>query len=332
MRTMLFVAALAWLGLTASPALATSGEDVTRSHDVRDLLVDIPDFSGGIARAEAAEQPEPRDRAAMLDQLLTQIDFALAPDERPTALREEDGKLIATGSAESQAALEALLATLRQARGLQVNVETRLITLDREAAARDLGDDLRAKLALARLAPQPLDQDEKAAVLAMQDAERGEALTAPNVTLLNQQRASVSVESEQYYVADAVPVEGGAAWQPKIASVPFGVRLSVRAAATGDAGAVGAEVTWWVQKLLDMKTVDVAPNAQKQVPVLQTLGSTRLVTAPAGATMILDAVDLAAPEEDKAARGDQLLVVLVTMTPIDQKDTRVHGLQESVEH
>ena len=166
------------LGYTIDDGVITisTGEDldrntITRVYDIRDLIIDIPDFTeapdfslqsttdqasqggggggGGLFQnsSDRTGQPdEGRTRQEMIDEITRLITETVSPDSWRDAggstgsIRELQGQLIVTQTPENQRQLVALLEQLRETRAIQVTVEARFLTVSRNYL-QDIGID-----------------------------------------------------------------------------------------------------------------------------------------------------------------------------------------------
>ena len=165
--------------------------------------------------------------------------MALGGANAPATIEVRDGQLVAVGTEEQHQALGNLIAQLKQQRSVQINVEARLLDLT-DRALQSLPDELRAKIAQASIAPRPLSAENYAQLMQVirEGAHGSSALTAPNLTLFNQQRAFVQVSTNQSYIADFLKDEQGEL-KPVGGNVWSGVHMDVRAAASVDGRTVG---------------------------------------------------------------------------------------------
>jgi general secretion pathway protein D len=167
------------LGYTIDDGVITisTGEDldrntITRVFDIRDLIIDIPDFTdapdfslqsasdqsqsgggggGGLfgqsGGDRSSEDEAGRTRQEMIDEIIRLITETVAPDSwrdaggSVGAVRELQGQLIVTQTPENQRQLVSLLEQLRETRAIQVTVEARFLTISRNYL-EDIGLDV----------------------------------------------------------------------------------------------------------------------------------------------------------------------------------------------
>jgi hypothetical protein len=256
-------------------------------------------------------------REEIVAALLASLEVALG-DER-VQMSEEDGTLVVTGSRAAHERLAAVIEEMKRQQGVQVNLECRFVTLKREGLGT-LSPEMRSNLALATRRPQAISPEEIKQLFELVHQDNGaQSLSAPNLTLFNQQKAYVGVTSDQFYVGDVELVEGGG-WQPKVALAQQGVKVTVRAATSPDGTQVSAEVTWWLQRILDIETVEVAPSVSKQRAHLETRHGTRLVSGPAGTTFLVGVSEISPARGAPANAPSDLLLVLVKLSPVAEAE------------
>jgi tetratricopeptide (TPR) repeat protein len=125
----------------------------TRTYDIRDLLVNISNFqapsftpssggegSGGgelFATTDTNQQDQDTERDTIVEQITQLITDTIATDTWKVngglvgAVQELGGQLIVTQTPENQTAIGSLLEKLRETRAIQVNVEARFLTVQR---------------------------------------------------------------------------------------------------------------------------------------------------------------------------------------------------------
>jgi len=285
---------------------------VTRVYDIRDLIISIPDFDnapdfslqstsnntaqaggggasggggggqslfgGGGGGGGAAEKGQSRQE--LVDAITKLITETVAPDSwrdsggSVGALRELQGQLIVTQTPENQRALVSLLEQLRETHSIQVTVETRFLTVERNFL-EDIGVDLSfifnansvnskvfsavpvtasnstftqapvtgvpgsigtAAQGLATSITYLDDLQVQLLLRATEASELNTLVTAPRVTLFNGQRAYVLVATQQAYVSNLTPAvgTGTSAFTPTISIVETGVLLDVQATVSAD--------------------------------------------------------------------------------------------------
>jgi hypothetical protein len=215
-----------------SPRDARNAPMETRAYDITDLLVDVPDFDPpsllpGAASRRATTQTVPRETTAG-DRARTE---RTTPGERPgsrarsaaaieqlvresvepeswksgrTIERLRDGEmLVIRQTPDVHRQLEKLLNQLREARGLQILIDTKFVTLDRWAMQRaGIPADRGAGATATRPTPRFLDEKAVAALLhSAESSEHVRVVTSPRMMLFNGQRAYVLVATELAYVS-----------------------------------------------------------------------------------------------------------------------------------
>jgi hypothetical protein len=296
----LLVFGVAWY---AGRRVAGVPPEVTRAYDVRDLLVEAPDFNNapglGISKAASpplATRPTTEDRARRLAETVRASVAAGTWDQRPRGVTPLAGQLILTHTPEVHARVAALLHEWRCARQTMIVIQARFITLP-DATVSGLPESLRTKLA-----PGPADSDRSAGVL--DDSEVGALLTsggsvvsAPRATVFNGQRAYVMVGSQTAYVARVTAKaagDGKTSYMPEIETVNSGLLLDVQATAGEDGGSVTMSVRPERATLESIEPAGAvrlpdgnALQMQRPVVRLHTMRST--VTVPDRGTMLLAA-------------------------------------------
>ena len=192
----------------AAESASPSEEVVTLLYDVRDLLLVSPrnyevtyDEHGWPSATDGNDTVSTRDEAA---QSLIDVFTDLIGAER-ASIHEEAGQLIVTQAPANHRKLERLIAQLREARSLQVTVQSYVIRGDKagDQIARAAGNwhqagDAAQLIYLTGHQMRTLLETRPVGV---------ELLTAPRLTVFNGQRAHVIVASETPYVAGYEPVD-----------------------------------------------------------------------------------------------------------------------------
>src|SRR6185503_6157707 len=151
-----------------------SKNTLTRVYDIRDLIIEVPDFTnaptfnlqsqssstsgggggggggqslfGGGGGGQGGEQQQ-RTRQQLVEDITRLITETVAPESWRDAggtvgsVRELQGQLIVTQTPENQRLLQGLLEQLRETRAIQVTVETRFLTVQRNYL-EDVGLDI----------------------------------------------------------------------------------------------------------------------------------------------------------------------------------------------
>lgn len=157
--------------ITISTSDDLSKNTVTRVYDIRDLIVEVPDFPGPMFSLQNAsqngtsgtggggqspfqdnqqqqqQQQPPKTRDERVAEITSLMEETVAPDSWRDAggtvgsLRELSGQLIVNQTPENQRQLQGLLEQLRETRAIQVTVETRFLTVQRNFL-EDIGFDV----------------------------------------------------------------------------------------------------------------------------------------------------------------------------------------------
>lgn len=340
------------LGYTIEDGVITisTGDDLskvtlTRVYDIRDLIINVPDFTdapdfslnstsnnqnqnpqggGGIGQGASVtqantlfdsstsqsggqrEKPGPT-RQELVDQITKLITDTVAPDSwrdsggTVGALKELQGNLIVTQTPENQKALVNLLDQLRETRAIQVTVETRFLTVQRNFL-EDVGVDLNMIFNLngsmsKNISQIPVSSTSDAftagpttsvpgsigttatslttsatylddfqvsmIVRATQATVQSLLVQAPRVTLFNGQRAYVLVSTQQAYVSNLVASVGTgvSAFTPQISIIDSGVLLDVTATVSADRKYVTLTLRPQLATLLDLKSFNFQSGA-----------------------------------------------------------------------
>ena len=235
---------------------------------------------GGQQQGGGAGAGQGQTRQELVDAIVKLVTETVAPDSwrdsggSVGALRELQGQLIVTQTPENQRALVSLLEQLRETHSIQVTVETRFLTVERNFL-EDIGVDLsfifnanhvnskvfstvpiaatNSTFTQAPVTGVPgsigdrgpglttsltyLDDLQVTLLLrATQASALNTEVTAPRVTLFNGQRAYVLVATQQAYVSNLTPAvgTGTSAFTPTISIVQTGVLLDVQATVSAD--------------------------------------------------------------------------------------------------
>lgn len=267
--------------ITVSTADDLDRDSVVRVYDVRDLIAAVPDYDPPPAN-EPPAAPAPREPAAEWakidadharpveqDEAVRRLTNLLRETVEPAAwgksanVRELQGQLIVTAPPRMHGPIVQVLEHLRQARGVQVSLETRLIAID-EPLLDALPAALRGKVAgQLRLAKDPIplgdapgpgpgegDDPPGAAagvylsaadldqfLRAVQATGHAAVISAPRITLFNGQAAYVIVGNQRAYVADYTVLKqpnGQTKYEPVFGTATAGIMLWARATASAD--------------------------------------------------------------------------------------------------
>jgi hypothetical protein len=308
------------IGASAADGLTQDQE--TRRFDVHGLLLQTPDLvldmREGDVRTQPAASPE-----AMAERLLEQIRAALTDAETPAKLEVQEGTLVATGTSRQLTALEELVVQFNRSRNLQLNLELRVLVLKADALDA-LPKDMRRSIAAARSAPQ-LGGEDVLRVLMGHREEGIESLTAPNVTIFNQQRASAQVETTHGFNRDVVrDPEGG--WKAEIGSTWSGLRVTFRGGISADGKEASAEMHVVCQRLHGFSEVPVqGTELVRQVPIVEKLevnrvavGADRNILLYAGPKQVVGG-----PRDGEMT--DDLMLILVRLKPLAVREFDTSG-------
>lgn len=282
----------------------------TRAYDIRDLLVDVPDFDPG----KPPETPQPRaERVAALTKLIREtIDPRSWTPTRRGSIVEDHGQLVVAQTTENHAALGSLLDQLRETRQIQVVTQTRFVSFDPTALAgadpaweilRSVGEARQATEAGGTAAsPLYLSPEQMTALLAEIGRQPDAAtLMAPRLTTFNGQRAFVKVATQRAYVGDlTVKRDEEAAFKgydPVVESAEAGMTVDLQATASADRKYLTVTVRPKLSKLVAMHDVPFAnvpvdhPAGMKiptiQRPELLQSETKMTISIPDGQTLVL---------------------------------------------
>ncbi len=240
-----------------------------RVYDVRDLLINLNDYSGGGGGGGSdGSERSPQERVQALMELLTAM---VEPETwgdgsgRITTREDKPGDLIIVNTVNVHEQIYELLASMRSAQHLQVNIEARFIQMS-DNFLEDIGVELNnfnvrnasegtnlnanvdTSAGAAAAASQGLnlaysilkDYQIDLILNAVQESEDAEVLTSPRITLSNTQRGSIRVVEERSYVASYEIISQVP--QPVIAVVTDGTTFDVRPIISTDRKHVFLEV------------------------------------------------------------------------------------------
>jgi len=264
-----------------------------RVYDVRDILINLddkepikfditPSSASSALNIEKAPIVKVKDASARILDLIEQIVTTVEPSSWSThvgiigatdagaqrnirvsgqgdgsaiARVGQPGDLVVVNSKYVHKQIETLLASLRSSQNLQVNIETRFITVT-DKFMEDIGSNI------TELFSKKTSLDTGAAdiskglnlnysilnntmvegfIRALQESEGSEILTSPRITLSNTQRGNISVVRIINYIKGAT--SSGAGALPEIGVVPEGTTFDVRPVVSADRKYVYLEVT-----------------------------------------------------------------------------------------
>jgi type II secretory pathway component GspD/PulD (secretin) len=314
------------LMISTKEALEASKKLVVQVYDIRDMLV-VPSAAGDMfsqlawasAGHESPAAMREKQRAETIAGIMNTIKSTVAPDSwketggTQGSIRELNGQLIVSQTAENQAAIRVLLEQLRETRGIQVAVEARMYLVDdatfaglglgassgpvdgtskafREWPSKELGTKL-------------LDDKQLAEVLAHLDKSPNmSSMTAPRVTLFNGQEGNISATNQQNYVAGtkaSTDAAGRDAQELDIKTLTMGVVLNVSGTVAADRRSVAMTVHPVLRALQGFETVETLPATEReggglklswpfaQLPKLSETEVNTMMAVPEGKTWML---------------------------------------------
>lgn len=268
---------------TASDNQASSTATFTRVYDIRDLLVQAPDFFGptfSIATIDVVD-PKPRPVAANptsspvnareqnLKRLIQLVEESIAPESwrdhggADGTIREMEGQLIITQTASHQEQIQRLFTEIRQGRSVQITIVTQYLYLDQKTLDA-MGLDPKRMITDQKKQPGdgPYLRDPDRFIHAIKDQKGTTILTSPRLTLFNGQHAYVMMTNDQLYPSGYSVIQaknGDTRYEPQFAHVQDGTTLEVQATATTDHKSVTLSVKSKTTILNGMKSASFKP-------------------------------------------------------------------------
>lgn len=221
-----------------------------RVYDIRDLLVQIPDFSFD---PDEPAPPSPT-RGELVEQVVTLIQDTIGRLEDwvtyggdLSSIRELNGQLIVETSTKNHRAIVDLLAQLRETRRVQISFESRFVVVPLNFGG-DAGFELPAARQPGTPAPHRIIDDIEAKMILDAVRTTAEALTlaAPRVTQFSGQEAEALLASEVTPFRDIAESIEGKPKQTVLAvteeGVWAGVQMKTTAAASPDRRSVAVDL------------------------------------------------------------------------------------------
>lgn len=330
----------------SKPATPISGPIVSRSFDIRDLIFDSdtrdtpriatfpPPPGQPTTSASVGPTTAPRSRQQIVDELIQQLQHAVAPDswrnDDPAgpSIRESGGKIEVKQSSANLDLISALLQQIRKERLTVIYVETRFLTgnviadvIQLEFAQNGEKWEQRGN---AEVWPAFLDDQQVSTILrASQLNANTTTLTAPRLTLFNKQRAVVAVSTDTAYVGD-IKLKANDELDPQVKVVSAGVHMDCRAEMQPDEQSLAVSFHPKVSKLLRIDVVPwPAPPAARQafiqVPYMSIAEIDEKFDIPSGKSLLVKLQPRVEPP-DPAALPGPITFVLVRPLIITQKD------------
>lgn len=286
---------------------------VTRVYDVRDLVIEIPNFVPPpvVMGEPASRHPEDEWPGKSREQLTAEVMKLIKETVTPAtwdvpgggAVRESQGQFIVTATPGIQREVEQLLSQLRETRRVQITIETRFIAID-DAKLADLKGEM-AGLFRGDLRPDPDDKPAAGSTTFLTDAQYQSLMriandhktivTAPRITLFNGQRAYVLVQSQRAYVKSleiSKDASGKISYSPDIDVVSSGVVFDASATATADRKHVTMVLRPRLSTLVALRDVPFpnsppGENLSVQQPDVQISELRTVASVPVGKTLLL---------------------------------------------
>ena len=214
------------LMFAAAPLLAA--EPSVRTYDVRDLLIDVPDYGPD---AIVIPKTPPAQR---LDRVLSALQ-ASVPGLGENAVKTLGGQLIVTADEDVHRQVAQVVAAARASRGTQVLLESRIIDVPNSIVGK-LPEAMRTRVATALTTPNTAadlgPEDVKALLGAIEPASGVSTISAPRLTAFNGQRVFLTVADAAPKAADraGIAFNAGASTDGEATSVAFTLTLKRRLA------------------------------------------------------------------------------------------------------
>ena len=287
------------------------GRLITRVYDIRDLIVELPDFTapdfdsvtppaGGVTRP-AADQRR-MTRAQLIEAMITLIKETVAPDswQKLGQIRELSGQLIVSQTPENHASMVHLLEQLRKTRGIQVTMESRFLVVDKALAAKitqpgnpSVGNgkadkESTAGVFLSRKQVNDLLRE-------VEQSPRTIMIASPRITCFNGQQSYVMIGGQTPYVSGYSVTRGNngqTTYDPIRRRIDTGVLLELQPTVSADRTSVTVTVHPVMSRLdrMDSEPLPDSLPGQKLVvehPVITALELRLSASIPDGATLML---------------------------------------------
>jgi beta-lactamase regulating signal transducer with metallopeptidase domain len=219
----------------------------TRTYDIRDLLVEVPDYepdfspsaTAGLTTKPATTREKRMTRQERVELLIRLIKETIDPDSWRDnggivgAVKELSGQLVVTQSAEAQRQLTNLLLQLRQTRSLQVQVDTKFVLLDAWAVERF---NLHAAPATRTTRPSTLLTDVQIESLLHPTDGKSHAklIAGPRLQVYNGQRGYVLAATQRRYISGYSMDAARNHFDPTLETAEQGAIVDVQATISSD--------------------------------------------------------------------------------------------------
>jgi beta-lactamase regulating signal transducer with metallopeptidase domain len=297
---------------------------VTKVYDIRDLLVEVPDFEpekhqppGAQPQTKPATPKEiPQTMSQRVDAMIKLLKETIDPTSwQPpfnAAIKQDKGQLIILQSEENHRAVVQLLTQLRETRSLQITTQARFVVFDPAVLPADdpAWTPIRPinKAATPGAATQPalgnscLTPEQTATLLTIIARQAGASTrAAPKMTTFNGQRAYIKIATQRAYVADLKIVrdEQGKAksYEPVLDNAESGLTLDLQGTVSANRKYVTLSIHPYLSKLIKMQTApfshipkDHPANLEKpmiQVPEMYTTEAAMTTSVPDGQTLVI---------------------------------------------
>lgn len=309
---------------------------VTKVYDIRDLLVEVPDFepekhqsSNAQPQTKPAKPKElPQTMAQRVDAMIKLLKETIDPTSwQPpfnAAMTQDKGQLIILQSEENHQAVVQLLTQLRETRSLQITTQAHFVVFDPAILPPDdpAWTPIRTinKVATPGAATQPalgdscLTPEQTAALMTIIARQPGASTrAAPKMTTFNGQRAYIKIATLRAYVADFKIIRDQQgkikSYDQVVDTAESGLTLDLQGTVSANRKYVTLTIHPYLSKLIKMNTIplsnipkDHPANLEKpmiQVPEMYSTEAAMTTSVLDGQTLVIklgEDVGLLAPE------------------------------------
>lgn len=279
------------------PATASSESVVLRAYDVADLV-------GAEMTLEAIQ-----------DQIVAAVGAENWADAGPGTIERAEGKaLVINQTADAHRQVQQALNSLRQSRGVQIIVETQLLSIAAAKLPAKVYDPATKQIGGDYLG----DADVKALMDLCKSDPKASLVAAPRVTISDGAEANVEVITTRNYRSATATTRpnGTQAYTLTDEEAWDGVRLKIGGKASDDRKHVRLQFDLEVQRILGMNVIELKPAdpADRPItieqPMVQTISIVTHVAARDGGTLLLGGQTLAEGKEQEK-QSERVLLVLV---------------------
>jgi hypothetical protein len=269
----------------------------TATHNIRGFIRPEIDDAGFDRRAERQQ-----DISQLIALVKQNVGMGTWKDDGGTigTISESNGMLTVTTTADVQDKIDELLSTLRKQRGLTIDINMQLLTIDADRVPRPLATLLQSGPDAKSPAVAYLNRREVTEL-----TKAGQTFATPHIELRGEQRASLQSIRRHQYVADYQPPAGATTRPtPTYSSVTSGVSIDVQNWVTrGPDGAI-LVVSTTITDLVGFTDVSYASlpghdGLVAQQPQIVELTVVATVNVVHGATAIVSGFDANLPASGK---------------------------------